>query len=1218
MVQAITSILSSVAGWLTAMLAAGFLLSAAVWLGHSFPAASLLRLKRSTLAILAILAVVATIEAQKRTGGDAASGSPSTQNGTGPGEHQSAPPTNTLHFADISVGTNTIALTLAWPPGLFSAGTIIDLFAATSLVDVVWSWQGEHTIAADETNWMATVARDGAVCFFHAAERADPGDLRDTDGDGIPDVYELHNGTNPYIADYEDAPKIVAGGTGMDGVTDLAAAFAASEPFSIIEVASGIHSGSGWTDLHLPDYPVLVTSPDGGRDRTVILRHTRQAAAFYLSATQRTDTVVQGLGIDLVATNGQQMGFWCGGDRPLSGAPAAGTFRNISIRMPNPGVQYFGWLFRHWESNEAVIAACTLNAFGATKVRGIYAIDSPPMSVENCTFANFPPGEGATLGYGIQYETTPANWSHAPDTIPLEIVNCLFDASFTNAYALAPLMQGVAYDVTMMNCIVPSPLAYLPDHEYGTLITNAMTSWSGHLLSGSPAIDAGTDVLRSSFDIDGQLRDSSPDIGADEYVPDAAQDTDGDGLSDLAEKTDYGTDPHRADSDCDGMSDADEIAAGTDPQDPHSFTQKITATVTNTVSLVHPLYVAWGNSGTGWETNGLASFPGGYGTTNYFDVSSQGATHVKAYCDLNGNGEYDASYDILLVRTIPYGSSTRMEFVFGDVDGDGVPDPQERADGTDPYDRMNFHLAATVMCKSSDVVSGITNYVAWGFSETGWETNGLTSFAGSELAFPVAFTVTNGELFAKAFRDFNANGVYDEDTDILVTCRLSSADNGRSVDFWLGDSDRDGVPDSVELDKGTDPVNGLNYCFTMSVTVTGIFQTTNRLTMAATFGGTVLCSPLVMVTNVWSADFGHLLATNGERVVLTFWDDANSNGVHDITVAFSQCSHSLTNHMNDCVLKLQYGTFDANGNNLPDWWEVTTGLADLSEPHGEFDDTDGDGIINLHEYWAGCNPLVPDGSNTLLSVMARSIDDRIRGKTASVMTKARFLNYPVDSVSSGFQPNTNCWAYGIDLSCASPWNSWRGSIQAGTAITKRHLLFAKHYLWSSNGEIYFHDVNGNIHTNRLIDRNFSLQTDIAIGLLQSDLTDSVHPARILPPSCESVIGDGRGLPVLSLDQEEHALVHDIGNLDENVNGIYPVSSNRYEFAETVIVGDSGNPRFLVVSNEVILLNAFYGGGAGSGPSISFYKAHVQHLMDELSLSHGLDTNLYQLVEFPIE
>jgi len=170
--------------------------------------------------------------------------------------------------------------------------------------------------------------------FFQVSNRETCANtMDDSDGDGLPDVYELANGTNPYTPDYAAAPKIVAGGSGADGVADLAAAFAASDEYSIIEVASGIHSGNGWTGLHLPEHPVLVTSPNGGRDRTATLRHSEQMAAFYLSATQRTDTVVQGLNIDLVAASGQQMGFWCGGDLPWSGAPAAGTFRNISMRM---------------------------------------------------------------------------------------------------------------------------------------------------------------------------------------------------------------------------------------------------------------------------------------------------------------------------------------------------------------------------------------------------------------------------------------------------------------------------------------------------------------------------------------------------------------------------------------------------------------------------------------------------------------------------------------------------------------------------------------------------------------------------------------------------------------------------------------------------------------------------------------------------------------------
>lgn len=120
-------------------------------------------------------------------------------------------------------------------------------------------------------------------------------------------------------------------------------------------------------------------SSDRGRSRRAVIRHKDQFAAMYLNAAQTTHAVVQGLCYDLAATNGMQMAFWCGGNLPWSGSPAGGMFRDIYIRMPNPGVEYEGWFFRHYESNKAVIASCTVNAYGATSARDIYAVDSPPM-----------------------------------------------------------------------------------------------------------------------------------------------------------------------------------------------------------------------------------------------------------------------------------------------------------------------------------------------------------------------------------------------------------------------------------------------------------------------------------------------------------------------------------------------------------------------------------------------------------------------------------------------------------------------------------------------------------------------------------------------------------------------------------------------------------------------------------------------------------------------
>ncbi len=713
-----------------------------------------------------------------------------------------------LRFSSITVTSNSVTLEVAWPTNMFPLGTTLDLFTAPTLTSR-WEWVEATATAVSSTSNVFSVSRTDADTngFFRVSDRSTCAlTMSDADCDGIPDVYELANDTNPYVPDYAVAPKILAGVEG--GASNLAAALSASVPYSIIEIAPGVHEGAGWTGLHLPSHPVLITSPDGGRSRACTLRDSWSSAVFYLSATQRTETVVQGLNIDLLATSNIQVAFWCGGNTAWSGLPAAGTFRNISIRMPNPGVDYRGWFIRHWESNEVVIASCIVNAAGATRVRGIAAVDSPPMSVENCTFVNFPPAASPSLGYGVQYESTAANSGGAPERIPVEIVNCVFDSSFINAYALAPLEAGVDYEVTMMNGIVPSPLEYGPDVAIDVCVTNALVSWSGHLLAGSPAIDFGTDALRSSFDVDGQYRVGRPDAGADERIDLGVIDTDGDGLADADEIDIYGTDPFRADSDFDGDSDGFEIATGTDHVNPASYPQILHVSVTNTVSSDIASYVAWGFLSEGWEANGLVELPSGSGTVAYTNDAMLGVAYVKAFSDINGNGAYDEGVDLILLRHVTHAHSADMSFKFGDMDGDGFSDALERAEGTDPCNASNycFSLSATFI----------------GVFHT---TNSLTAAAkmanevciGPILATNTTFTLeghvvtTNGgPLVVYFWDDANSNGLR-EATEAMVSAQIAVTGHEVCVTNRLSrgvfDSDGDGMLDWWEIAHGLSPTN---------------------------------------------------------------------------------------------------------------------------------------------------------------------------------------------------------------------------------------------------------------------------------------------------------------------------------------------------------------------------------------------------------------------------
>ncbi|MBQ9432550.1 MAG: hypothetical protein IJU44_13465 [Kiritimatiellae bacterium] len=565
----------------------------------------------------------------------------------------------------------------------------------------------------------------------------------DPDGDGIPNVYEWFYDRNPLVADAESVNKICVGGT--NAVQTLEAALRASSAYSVIEIAPGVYSGNGWSMQWLPSHPVLITTQDGGRDRRVIIRLGQNCfAGILLDERQTVHTVIQGLCMELCATNGVQSAFFCGGNAPTTGQPASGMFRNIYVKMKNPNVYYYGWHFRHFETNEVVIAGCVIDAGGTTIARGIRAVDGPPMSVENCTFVNFPPDANGN-SVGIQYESTSQNYGGAPDPIPLEVVNCIFDESFANAYAIAPCTNGVAYDVTVLNCIVPSESSIYAGSVSGLLVTNACVSASGHLPIDSPARGMGVPSLFSPLDIDGQLRGDSLDIGADRYSAEP-KDTDGDGVSDSDEDWLYGSNPFFPDTDGDNMPDGTEIQDGTNPSDSSSYCYNLSAEVTSSFNLFPELAVAVFNQS--YSTNSPIStvFRPELTATNVFypkptatnfnfghivHLSSTTPHGICLWLDANTNGLCDVGESALWETIKPKEHATsfslKVPMVWEDADRDKILDRWELANGLCPTNAadawqdwdgdglINLHEFWT---KCNPSVYDGTNYVLSAFAKS--------------------------------------------------------------------------------------------------------------------------------------------------------------------------------------------------------------------------------------------------------------------------------------------------------------------------------------------------------------------------------------------------------------------------------------------------------------------------------------------------------------------
>ena len=700
-----------------------------------------------------------------------------------------------LCFTGISVSSNHVALSLACPTNFIPAGSIIDIFVSTSLVSNAWNWIAGFSVGSGATNWTPTVDTSclavgtenyPPTLFFSSAVRADPGDLRDTDGDTIPDAYEVHNGTNPYVPDYIDAHKLTVGPSGL--YADISSALAASTAYSIIELDAMKMHVVGYMGVRMPQHPVMICAPPGP---PAIVR-TTSLSAFLLDSGTTSQTLFRNLYVLLDATSGFQAGFWVGGNLPWYPIAASATFEDIYVRAPKPGVEHFGWLLYTSAEEPVSLSRCTVNAAGSEWVYGVQDFGTAPLLLEDCTFVNFPSNlTGRSCGILTRSS------SNAGGGAEVSVSRTVFDKSFTNAIMIGRLGEGVSNVMAVANCIVPRELS--PDFPLefvsGVVVTNAALSWAGFPWTDSPSVALGMGALLP-------------------VANEPAVDTDGDGVCDYVEVYEKGTDPYLVDSDLDGISDYDEDQQGTDPTNPHSFIQNLTVTVTNSAASFST-YVAWGRYDAGWETNGLTMFQSSSGTVVYTNAPALGATHIKAFCDIDGDGEYSDETDILMIQAIPQQSMATCIFNFASVDsdGDGVSDVQEHADWTNPHDANNFHFRATYKYTDRDAWHGCTNLIAISETSNGWNTAEIVAASIQEYsqAIPVNRTVTGGVIYVKCLHDRNGNRELDPETEKVYVTAFRALQNGKTVMAYIGDADDDGVNDTQELADCTDIFDAKNY-----------------------------------------------------------------------------------------------------------------------------------------------------------------------------------------------------------------------------------------------------------------------------------------------------------------------------------------------------------------------------------------------------------------------
>lgn len=153
---------------------------------------------------------------------------------------------------------------------------------------------------------------------------------------------------------------------------------------------------------------------------------------------------------------------------------------------------------------------------------------------------------------------------------------------------------------------------------------------------------------------------------------------------------------------------------------------------------------------------------------------------------------------------------------------------------------------------------------------------------------------------------------------------------------------------------------------------------------------------------------------------------------------------------------------------------------------------------------------------------------------------------------------------------------------------------------------------------------------MTIGLLDSDVSSNYPFMKVLPDDYEDYMHTGSSLPILAFNQFKRAYIHDINEISYTVNCKEPSDATRKNYVcyihpgkpgkIALIGGDSGNPAFLMLDDEPILLTVWHAGGYGNGTSIAAIKDDINAMMNQLGGGYQLseyDLSGYKRLREPL-
>jgi hypothetical protein len=216
--------------------------------------------------------------------------------------------------------------------------------------------------------------------------------------------------------------------------------------------------------------------------------------------------------------------------------------------------------------------------------------------------------------------------------------------------------------------------------------------------------------------------------------------------------------------------------------------------------------------------------------------------------------------------------------------------------------------------------------------------------------------------------------------------------------------------------------------------------------------------------------------------------------------------------------------------------------------------------------------------------------------------------------------NPASWVRVFNWTGAAAGINGLGGVGGGTLISRRHVLLANHVPYPARPfDIFFANASSRTFTYKVTNVQQVDDTDIAIGTLDRDADPSLNVYRVLPDNWTQYIANKAEsfnkmgvtgtnysfvLPVLYSGQNRKVSTADVVNISSGLAGVnIPAFEVARAFGDPIIGGDSGNPIFAMLGDELVLLGAWYTGpdrgfSVGTFPWLITQRGAIEKIMGQ--------------------